>query len=84
MTEDAQRHYSDRPARAILFTMGLIVGGTLLLLWSWNTLATDLFSLPAAQFKHVLGLEVCLLVICLAHRSTSKLLSFGHRHDMRR
>jgi uncharacterized membrane protein len=77
VTDHARRDHSDRPARAILFTMGFIVGGALLLLWSWNTLATDLFSLPAARFRHALAFEVCLLAICSAYRSASNLLSFS-------
>lgn len=84
MTDHAQRHYSDRPARTILLTIGAIVAGAIIFLWSWNTLATDLFNLPAVQFKHAVALELCLLAICIALRAASNLLSFGHRHDVRR
>lgn len=84
MTNHAQRHNIDRPARAILFTIGAIAAGALIFLWSWNTLATDLFNLPAVQFKHAVALALLLLAICLALRTASNLLSFGHRHDVRR
>lgn len=84
MTDHAQRHDSARPVRTILLTMGAIVAGAIIFLWSWNTLATDLFNLPAVQFKHALALELCLLATSLALRAASNLLSFSHQHDMRR
>lgn len=84
MTDYAQRPHSARPARTILLTIGSIVAGAMIFLYSWNTLATDLFNLPAIQFKHALALELCLLAIYLVLRAASTLLSFSHRHDMRR
>ena len=84
MTEQAQQHHSARPARTLVLTIGTIVCGALILLWSWNTLATDLFNLPAAQFKHALALELCLLAIYLTHRLALNMLSIHHRYAMRR
>lgn len=84
MTEQAQQHHSARPTRTLLLTMGTLVCGALVLLWSWNTLATDLFNLPAAQFKHALAIELCLLAIYGTHRLALSILSAHHRHATRR
>jgi TRAP-type C4-dicarboxylate transport system permease small subunit len=84
MTDHAQQHHSVRPARTILSTIGIIICSALLLLWSWNTLATDLFHMPAIELRHALALELCLLATYLSLRAASTLLSFSHRHYMRR
>ncbi len=84
MTAHAQQHHCVRPVRAILLTIGSIVCGALLLLWSWNILATDLFDLPAVQFKHALALELCFLAIYGTHRLALNMLSIHHRHARKR
>lgn len=84
MTDHARQPNSNRPLRRILRSLGTIIAGALLLLWAWNTLATDLFNLPAVQFKHALALELGLLAIYMTHHSASSLRSWSHRDDERR
>ena len=45
-------------AKAMSISIAVFVGGTVLLLWSWNTLAADLFELPMARFKHAFALAL--------------------------
>ena len=35
-----------------MVAIAIFMAGSMLLLWSWNTLAVDLFQLPEARFKH--------------------------------
>ena len=54
MIEHHQRHrYGAAKTPAIAISVFLI--GSIVLLWSWNTLAVDLFQLPRAQFKHAVA-----------------------------
>lgn len=55
----------------ILYGIGLFVLASVAGLWAWNTLA-ELFSLPQAQYKHVVAASFLLLVLkwglCPKHR----------------
>ncbi len=42
-------------AMTTLVAIAIFIVGSTLLLWSWNTLATDLFQLPEARFKHAVA-----------------------------
>lgn len=54
MIEHQQRHmYGAAKTSAIAISVFLI--GSVVLLWSWTTLAVDLFQLPKAQFKHAVA-----------------------------
>jgi hypothetical protein len=52
-------------------TRGLLFGATIALalavalLWSWNTLAADLFNAPTAKFKHALACELAIFALGL-------------------
>ena len=41
--------------KTILATVAIFTAMSVLLLWSWNTLAVDLFQLPEARFKHAVA-----------------------------
>ena len=84
MTEHALRHISNRPGGAILFIPGMFMGVAILLLWSWNTMAVDLFKMPTAQFEHALALEFFLLAGFLIHQMSGKLLGFNQAHRIGR
>ncbi len=50
-------------AKAIAVAMALFLVGSIAVLWSWNTLAVDLFQLPQARFKHAIAFVVLLGVM---------------------
>ena len=84
MTEHASAHRSNRTGRTILFAAGMFIGGALVLLWSWNTLAVDFFKMPTAQFKHALALELFILTAFLMHQMSRRLLGLNHAEWIRR
>ena len=57
---------------------------TIISLWSWNTLA-ELFSLPPAQYQHVLAAFILLLIlkwgVSSNHRTTSRVFGGNHEHQ---
>lgn len=79
MTEGHRTRRSRRLGKAIFFAMGILIGGALLILWSWNTLATGLFKIPNIQFKHALALELFLLAVYLIPSTASQLLAGSHK-----
>jgi hypothetical protein len=83
MTEHLPRYRNNRPGRVILFTAGILMGATLLLVWSWNTLAVDFFTMPTAQFKHALAFELFLLGMFLIHHTSKRLLTLDRAHRNR-
>jgi hypothetical protein len=50
-----QRRRTHGAAKTTLVAIAVFVGGSILLLWSWNTLAADLLQLPEAGFKHAVA-----------------------------
>lgn len=42
-------------------------------LWSWNTLAVDLFQAPAMKFRHAVAVEFLIMAIMAVQRLTGKL-----------
>ncbi len=49
------RQRTHSAAKSTLVAIAVFVAGSILLLWSWNTLAADLFQLPEARFKHAVA-----------------------------
>lgn len=49
------RRRSHDTAKRTLLTIAVFTVGSILLLWSWNTLAVDLFQLPEARFRHAVA-----------------------------
>jgi hypothetical protein len=52
------KHRRRRPhdtAKRTLLAIAVFLAGSVLLLWSWNTLAVDLFQFPEAHFKHAVA-----------------------------
>ena len=82
MTEHAPRDRSKRQGRTILFAAGIVTGLALLLLWSWNTLAVDLFKMPTAQFKHAFALEVFLLAAFVMYHTARRLFGFNRNKEV--
>lgn len=41
----------------------ILLVGAVTLLWAWNTVATDLFSLPTLQYKHAVAAELFVVTI---------------------
>ena len=63
MTELHSTSRPHRPGKPILLAVVILIGGSLLLHWSWNTIATGPFKVSNIQFKHALALELFLLAI---------------------
>lgn len=71
-------------AKAALVAIAVFMAGSMLLLWSWNTLAVDLFQLPEARFKHAVafGLLIAggfLLRVFVARLAVGDAPHSGHR-----
>ena len=47
-------------AKQIAFGVGAFFLASIVMIWSWNTLAVDLFGLSAMQFKHAVALVLLL------------------------
>ena len=64
------------------YAIGLFLLVAIAGLWSWNTLS-ELFSLPQAQYKHVLAAFILLLILKFGlssnHRSIHSV--FGGNHE---
>ncbi len=52
---ELHRQRTHGAAKTTLLAIAVFVAGSILLLWSWNTLAADLFQLPEARFKHAVA-----------------------------
>ena len=75
-------HSTSRPrglGKAIFLAVGILIGGALLLHWSWNTLATGPFKIPNIQFKHALALELLLSTLCLIPNTASQIFARPHK-----
>jgi hypothetical protein len=59
--------------------VGILIGGALLLNWSWNTLATGPFKIPEIQFKHALALELFPVAVYLIPNAASQLFASAHK-----
>ena len=42
--------------------------GCVVVLWSWNTLAVELFQMPEARFKHAVAFASVFIVLAMAGR----------------
>lgn len=80
MTEQAHRSWTDSPGAALLFASASLWACTISLQWSWNTVASELFSLPTMQFKHALGFMVFLVVIFFSFNATKRVFLGGPGH----
>ncbi|MFY0681176.1 MAG: hypothetical protein JXR13_11420 [Thalassovita sp.] len=49
--------------RTIMKSLLVIIVGGVAILWSWNTLAVDLFGLPEMAFRHALASVLLLVAI---------------------
>jgi len=61
MSENHQRRTHDA-VKTTIIAIALFLVGSILLLWSWNTLAVELFQLPEARFKHAVAVGTLVAV----------------------
>lgn len=54
----------------------LFIGGVVLL-WSWNTVASQVSHIPDIQFKHALAMELFLFVVFFIQGTVSKISQGG-------
>lgn len=69
-----------RSARSAAIVAGVLFGGAIILLWSWNGFAVDILQAPALRFKQALALELLLLLAAVAPALTMRLLG-TRRHQ---
>ncbi len=65
---------------AILVAIGVLFVSGVLILWSWNTFAVDLFQAPKMQFRHALAIELLAASIAAIFGLTLRLSSGHTRH----
>lgn len=61
-THEAPRSFRGHGRNAIYLLFAPVVGG-IAILWSWNTVAVDLFSQPRMEFRHAIA--VVFLIVAL-------------------
>ena len=76
MTKHHQRN-AYGTLKAVLVAIIIFMVISISLLWSWNTLAVDLFQLPEARFKHALSLTIPITIAFLLLRSRNSRNSDG-------
>lgn len=79
MTEGHRTRHSRRLGKAIFLAVGILIGGALLLHWSWNTLVTGPFKLPDIEFRHALALELLLSALYLIPNTVSHIFASPHK-----
>lgn len=50
------------------------IGGGVLLLWAWNTIAVELFQAPSIRFKHVLAFQAGLAALTMVPLAIRRLV----------
>lgn len=79
MTESHSASRPHRPDKTFFFAVVILIGGALLLHWSWNTLSTGPFKVPDIQVKHTLAIELFPLAVYLAPTEASRILADARR-----
>lgn len=79
MTELHSASRPHRPDKTFFFVVVILIGGDLLLHWSWNTLSTGPFKVPDIQVKHTLALELFFLAVYLIPSAASRILADARR-----
>ncbi|MSO89253.1 MAG: hypothetical protein EXQ89_04695 [Rhodospirillaceae bacterium] len=64
MHHDRQTRFQRRGRVAFIALLSAI-GGGMLLLWAWNTIAVELFQAPNIRFKHVLAFQMGLAALTM-------------------
>ncbi len=60
MTQEVNTKYQNI-GRILLVGTAIVLIGGIAMMWSWNTLAVDLFQLPAVKFRHAIAAELLLI-----------------------
>ena len=76
MSEHHQRR-TYGAVKTIIFAIAIFMAGSVLLLWSWNTLAVDLFQLPEAHFKHAVAFGALIAAALMFRVSVARIVSGG-------
>ncbi len=64
MTDHRKSHGHTWAHSTLSLLLAALIGGVLLL-WGWNTIAVDLFTAPAASFKHAVAAQAGIAGILL-------------------
>lgn len=82
MHEHTNRHWH-HGAKASLFVVAALLVGGILILWSWNTFAGDLFQAPDMKFRHALAAETLIGVVAAIVALSARVFRShaGHRDE---
>lgn len=76
MTEHHHRRIHGA-VRTTIVAIAIFIAGSIMLLWSWNTLAVDLFQLPEAHFKHAVAFGVLIAAAFMFRVSVARIALGG-------
>jgi len=79
-TDTSRLHYI---GKRVVFALIMILVCTIGLQWSWNAVASELFTMPSMQFKHALGLEILTGVVFFIFCATVRLFLYWPQRRMR-
>ena len=57
-----------KTAKSLIVSVAVFFVCSIVMLWSWNTLAVDLFHMPQAQFKHALAFAASIAMLFFLRR----------------
>jgi hypothetical protein len=56
-------HSHRKHGKTLVLAMAVLFGGSIALLWGWNTFAVEVLSQQEIEFRHALALELLVLSI---------------------
>ena len=79
MTQKVNIEYHSIGKRLLIGTAIVIVSG-IAVMWAWNTLAVDLFQLPAVKFRHAFAAELLLISLGAGLGIGARILGGNRQH----
>lgn len=76
---DINRSLASRYGVAVAAAAAAFVVGAVVIMWSWNTVAVDLFAAPVMLFRHAVAVELGTAVVGTAIASLARFIA-GGRH----
>ena len=73
-----RRHHRDGRLRGLTLAAAGFTLGAIALMWSWNTVAVDLFGAAEARLVHAISFEFALLTILLTWRAATRAYDSTH------
>ena len=67
---------------ALASATGVLLAGAVIILWGWNTFASELFAVPEIAFRHALALELMIVLVVAIPAVALRMLAH-HPHAIR-